>query len=178
MGSARAELERCRRGRPCPSQHQRLGASTTDRPLLRSRPRSVLLPATNLSTGSLSRLGSPRQSRHLLLAQRSPRAAPGLVQTLFLPEHSRHQCSYHPGSVQVFYRWWVWWSMVCTSTPFMAKEWMRRGERNHSISIAAGYVRLNGVDCVSVKGDKTSRCSSEADCVVMSGHGPGGRSWV
>ena len=60
----------------------------------------------------------------------------------------------------------------------MAKEWTQRGERNHSISTATAYLRLNGGDCVSVKDDKPPRCSSEADCVVMFGHGPPLSYWV
>ena len=60
----------------------------------------------------------------------------------------------------------------------MAKEWTQRGERNHSISTATGYWRLIGGDCVSVKDGKLLRCSSEADCVVMFGHGPPLSVWV
>ena len=95
-----------------------------------------------------------------------------------LTEQVHHQRPYRPESVQVFYRLCVWWSTVCTSTPFMAKEWTQRGERNHSISTATGYLRLMGGDCVSVKDDKPPRCSSEADCEVMLVHGPPLSRWV
>ena len=41
-----------------------------------------------------------------------------------------------------------------------------------------GLFAADGGDCVSVKDDKSPRCSSEADCVVMFGHGPPLSSWV